>query len=299
MMHASFSDVKAALQTSAREVEEFLDATLRDGGDSTLAPIYEAMRYSALAGGKRVRPFLVLSFCELFGGDRRAALPLAAAVEMIHTYSLIHDDLPCMDDDDLRRGRPTNHKVFGEATAVLAGDALLTLAFETVASAPNLTPVQIARAVRALAEAAGARGMVGGQIMDMAAEREKPSLVTLDSLQERKTGALIRVAAELGCIAASAGEEETENARRYADGVGRAFQITDDILDVYGDTATLGKSVGSDAEEGKTTYMTYMSRAEAEDKARTLTETAQNAISPYAGAEVLLAFADMMLLREN
>jgi geranylgeranyl pyrophosphate synthase len=189
--------------------------------------------------------------------------------------------------------------VFGEATAVLAGDALLTLAFETVASAPNLSPAQITRAVRALAEAAGARGMVGGQIMDMAAEKEKPSLATLDRLQERKTGALIRVAAELGCIAASATEDEIKNALCYADGVGRAFQITDDILDVYGDTATLGKTVGSDAVEGKTTYMTYMTRKEAEEKASLLTTTAKKAILSYEGAGILLAFADMMLGREN
>lgn len=299
MTQMPFNEVKNALSASACAVEEFLDCVLTDGGDAALAPIFDAMRYSALAGGKRVRPFLVLAFCELFGGDRQAALPLAAAVEMIHTYSLIHDDLPCMDDDDLRRGRPTNHKVYGEATAVLAGDALLTFAFETVASAPCLTHAQIARAVRVLAKAAGPCGMVGGQIMDMAAESEKPSLATLDRLQERKTGALIRVAAELGCIAAFATAEETENALCYADGIGRAFQITDDILDVYGDTATLGKTVGSDAEEGKTTYMTYMSREDAEEKATSLTETAKNAISGYGGAGLLLAFADMMLKREN
>lgn len=292
-------NVREELIQSAAEVEAYLDAVLSDHGDAALTPIFDAMRYSALAGGKRIRPFLTLAFCELFGGERKAAIPFAAAVEMIHTYSLIHDDLPCMDDDDLRRGRPTNHKVYGEATAILAGDALLTFAFETVASA-ELPSVQIARAVRCLAEAAGPCGMVGGQIMDMAAETVRPDLATLNTLQSRKTGALIRAAAELGCIAAGVTDEEKLQAcRAYAEGIGRAFQITDDILDVYGDTATLGKTVGSDAEEGKTTFMSYMSRKEAEETAALLTETAKSAISPYEGAELLCAFADMMLKREN
>ena len=202
------------------------------------ADLYDAMLYSLLAGGKRLRPVLALETCRMCGGDVNTALPFACAVEMIHTYSLIHDDLPCMDDDDLRRGRPTNHKVYGEATAVLAGDALLTAAFETIAE--HGTALSAERALEAsacLGRAAGARGMVGGQALDMAGEGHSLALSEVEELQRLKTGALIAAAAEIGCIVAGGGEQEREAVRRYAQLLGLAFQIRDDMLDVDGDEA--------------------------------------------------------------
>lgn len=290
--------LKESLTRDAAAVEDKLDALLANA-DPDLAPLFEGMRYSIRAGGKRIRPFLVLSFARLFGGDGEAALTYAAAIEMVHTYSLIHDDLPCMDDDDLRRGLPTNHKVFGEAAAVLAGDALLTLAFETVADAPA-TPALALAATRALARAAGARGMVGGQTMDMAAETSHPDLATLRRLQSLKTGALIAAAAELGCIAAGVTEgKKLEDTRTYADAIGAAFQITDDILDAYGSTEALGKQTGQDARDGKITFLSFMTREEAYLAAKEESERAKGAISSYAGAEVLCALADYLLNRNH
>lgn len=291
-------DVGSALARSAQDIEAFLSANL-ENGEEELSLIFEAMRYSTLAGGKRIRPYLTLSFCQLFGGDERAAMPFAAAVEMIQTYSLIHDDLPCMDDDDYRRGRLTSHKVFGEAVAVLAGDALLTLAFEMLTKA-TLPSNLIVRAVACLAGAAGCRGMVGGQVMDMTADTQNTDLPGLMRLQEKKTGALICAAAELGCLAAGVDDaEKLRAARKYADGIGRAFQITDDILDVYGNAEKMGKAVGRDAEIGKMTYVSFMSREEAEAEARRLTQEAKKAVSSYAGSEELCAFADFLLAREK
>lgn len=272
---------------------------LLSSNDAGLAPLFEAMNYSLFAGGKRIRPFLVLAFSRLFGGDREAALSYAAAIEMVHTYSLIHDDLPCMDDDDLRRGRPTNHKVFGEANAVLAGDALLTLAFETIAGAPT-APALALLAVSILSRAAGCRGMVGGQIMDMAAETTPPDLSTLRRLQSLKTGALIIAAAELGCLSAGiTGGERMEAARTYAGAIGRAFQITDDILDAYGSTEALGKQTGQDARDGKTTYLSFLSREEAYAAAREESECAKAALASYDSAQTLTELADYLLNRNH
>ncbi len=286
------------LASAAAETEGRL-AALLDERDGDLAPLFEGMRYSILAGGKRIRPFLVLAFSRLFGGARDTALSFAAAVEMVHTYSLIHDDLPAMDNDDLRRGRPTNHKVFGEAEAILAGDALLTMAFEVLATADCPAPDAL-RAVRVLADCAGARGMVGGQMMDIRSEREAPDRATLDRLHAKKTGALIRAAAELGAISAGVRDEKIlADVRRYAAGIGLAFQITDDVLDAYGDTALLGKTTGKDEKAGKTTYLTFLSREGALALAREITETAKASISHYDGAEILLALADNLLIREN
>ena len=217
--------------------------------------LFEAMRYSLLAGGKRLRPFLVYEFCRVCGGSDAQADCAAMAVEMIHTYSLIHDDLPCMDNDDLRRGKPTNHKVFGEAAAVLAGDGLLTDAF-FVLTQSELPAEAKAELVKTLSYRAGPYGMVGGQVLDMEAEERACTRSEVLAIQKRKTGALIRAACVLGCLAADADGDKTEAADRFALHLGLAFQIVDDILDVTSDTATLGKPVGSDDAQHKNTYVT-------------------------------------------
>lgn len=269
--------------------------------DSDTALLTEAMKYSLLAPGKRVRPFLVFEFCRMFGGSLCAALPFAAAIEMVHAFSLIHDDLPCMDNDDMRRGRPTNHKKFGEATALLAGDALLIAAFGAAAENPELPPQRVCRAVSLLSHYAGAYGMTGGQIMDMQGESGGiDSLDKLRKLHSLKTGALIRSAAALGCIAAvSAGSREAKSADMYAENIGIAFQIKDDLLDVYGDAGKLGKNTGRDASDGKTTYLTFMSREEAEAALKDYTEKAVRAISGYGNNEILSDFALWLREREN
>ncbi len=220
--------------------------------DAPQKVLFEAMRYSLLAGGKRLRPTLTLALCEICGGDAAAALPFAAAVEMVHTYSLIHDDLPCMDNDEYRRGQLTNHKVYGEATAVLAGDALLTAAFGQLAAAA-LPAERIAKAVAALARCAGELGMVGGQVLDMNAETRLCTEQEVYDIQSRKTGALISAACQLGVIAAGGSQTQLSQAERYAEAIGLAFQIEDDILDVIGDARKLGKATGVD--ESKNTFV--------------------------------------------
>ena len=207
-----------------------------------------AMEYSLFAGGKRLRPALALGAAELISGNDGDALPAACALEMIHTYSLIHDDLPSMDNDDLRRGKPTSHKVYGEAIAILAGDALLTLAFETAADCGD------AAVMREIANAAGAEGMVGGQVIDLESENLKLGVPELRNLHAKKTGALIRVAVRVGAMAANANSEQLDALTRYGESIGLAFQIADDILDVVGDQNAIGKPVGSDASNNKSTY---------------------------------------------
>ena len=238
-------------------VEDFLERLFAD--KPHWADLYESMRYSILAGGKRIRPVLTLEFAHLIGMDWRRVVPVACALELVHTYSLIHDDLPCMDDDDLRRGKPTCHKAFDEATALLAGDGLLTRAFGVLASNTAVSDRAVRDAVAALSEAAGAFGMIGGQVIDLAGEQKKPSLELLLKLHAHKTGALIAVSAELGCLAAGLMRDDplTKSAITYAKGIGLAFQIIDDILDVTADAETLGKSVGSDEKSQKTTFLTY------------------------------------------
>ena len=244
--------------------------------------VCQAARYSLMGGGKRVRAVLVLSVCEMLGGDGAAAEQFAAAVEMLHCYSLIHDDLPCMDDDDLRRGRPTNHKVYGEATAVLAGDALLTAAFEWMLD-PSVTlpPQRVLEAAGVLARAAGAQGMVGGQVLDMAGEGHAMGLTEVEELQRLKTGALIRAAAEMGCVLAGGSDEQRKAVCRYAERLGLAFQIQDDILDVVGDEATLGKPVGSDAKSEKNTFVTLKGLEECHRLVDRLTDEAVEALSLF------------------
>lgn len=217
----------------------------------------ESMRYSLLAGGKRIRPVLALAFCDALGGDIEKALPAACALEMIHTYSLIHDDLPCMDDDVLRRGKPTNHVVYGECTATLAGDALQSLAFETLASAP-LESGRIVRCLKILSEAAGYRGMCQGQFLDMEGEGKNLTAEELTHINNLKTGALLSGACRMGAAAAGADEKQLEAAGTFGSLLGLAFQIRDDVLDVISTDAELGKSVGSDVQEHKNTYMALL-----------------------------------------
>ena len=226
-------------------IESYLQNACFTYPDEPQKELFSAMRYSLLAGGKRLRPILVYAFCEMCGGRWQDAAPFAAAVEMVHTYSLIHDDLPCMDNDDFRRGKPTNHKVYGEAMAVLAGDALLTAAFHRIADADMPAQVRI-DAVRVLSDCAGELGMVGGQVLDMDAEHRQCSKQEVLDIQSRKTGALIRSACQLGVLAGNGTSEQLSAAGAFTDNLGLAFQIRDDVLDVIGDPALLGKSTGTD-----------------------------------------------------
>lgn len=260
------------LEQDLAAIEAILQTAVPDG-DPLYQEVAEAMRYSLLAGGKRIRALFVLECCAALGGRREEALPLAAAIEMVHAYSLIHDDLPCMDDDDLRRGKPSCHKVYGEATALLAGDALLTLAFETAAGAPLPEGLRL-RAVAALARAAGYRGMIGGQVIDLAYENRPMEPEVLATLHRLKTGALLSVSAQLGAIAASAGEDSQRALGDFAEDVGLAFQIADDILDAVGDEAKLGKPIGSDAEQGKTTFVTLYGVEASREQVRACTDRA-------------------------
>lgn len=291
-------NVEELLAADKALIEEALKGAFR--GRAPHADIYDAMNYSLLAGGKRVRPILTLETCRMCGGEPADALPFACAVEMVHTYSLIHDDLPCMDDDDLRRGRPTNHKVYGEATAVLAGDALLTAAFETALTARETLPAQrVVEALDCLARAAGAGGMVGGQAMDMAGEGRSLTQADVEELQRLKTGALIAAAAELGCVAAGGDEADRAAVRRYAGKLGLAFQIRDDMLDVTGDAGELGKSTGSDAKAEKTTFVTLKGLEECGRMVEKLTAEAQEALERFQRPQVLAELARDLVKRTN
>ncbi|HEV3165848.1 MAG TPA: farnesyl diphosphate synthase [Isosphaeraceae bacterium] len=288
------------VQDARRRVDEALGRFLpsQDGDPSGGCParLAAAMRYSVLGGGKRLRPILVLLAAEACGADPAAALPAACALEMVHTYSLIHDDLPAMDDDDLRRGRPTCHKAFDEATAVLAGDALLTLAFELLAR--HVRPAEAAAAcVRTLAEAAGPAGMVGGQMADLEAEgRTDATLEALEAIHRRKTGALLRASVRLGGLVAEASEDRLRALDRYGQGVGLAFQIVDDLLDVEGDEAKLGKRVGKDSGLGKWTYPGVLGSEGSRLRARQVVEDATAALEPLGdqGARLRALALDLL-----
>ena len=242
-MMQMYKDTTAYYQ---EKIESYLNDHCFCNSHDPQQTLFEAMRYSLLAGGKRLRPLLVLEFCRLCGGDIEKAMPFAAAVEMIHTYSLIHDDLPCMDNDDFRRGNPTNHKVYGEAVAVLAGDALLTAAFGFIAKSDLSAQCRI-RAIEVLSDCAGELGMVGGQVLDIASESRQCTVQEVLDIQSRKTGALIRAACQLGVIAAEGSAEQLTAAAHFADHLGLAFQIRDDMLDVIGNAQILGKAVGTDS----------------------------------------------------
>ena len=269
--------------------------------DEDLQALLNSERYSLFAGGKRIRPFLTMEFCRLFGGEDEAALPFACAVEMIHTYSLIHDDLPCMDDDEMRRGKPTNHRVFGEATALLAGDALLTGAFEAAASNTAAGAEISAKAVAYLANCAGRYGMIGGQIMDLAGEERKLSLDELLKLHSLKTGALINAACVLGALAAGVSFTDPcmNDVVTYAESIGLAFQIVDDILDRTGDSKLLGKNVGSDESNQKTTLLSFYTVEEARFYAEKLTRDAVLALKKYPDSDALCSLAEWLASRDR
>ncbi|MGD9269491.1 MAG: polyprenyl synthetase family protein [Syntrophobacterales bacterium] len=246
-------DLKQYLEARRLMVEEALEIALpqQDGPESR---VVEAMRYSLFAGGKRLRPILCLAASEAVGGDIQSAMPAGCALEMIHTYSLIHDDLPAMDDDDLRRGKPTNHKVFGEAIAILAGDGLLTEAFVLLSDYHALLPERAVQVIGVIAEAASYRGMVGGQVVDMLSQNKPADLETVQQMHSRKTAALIAAATESGALAGKGSEAQVAALARYGRAIGLAFQIADDILDIEGDTELLGKTTGADEARGKVTY---------------------------------------------
>lgn len=260
--------------------------------------VVEAMKYSLVNGGKRLRPILCLEFAKACGGDRFDALDFACAVEYVHTYSLIHDDLPCMDDDDMRRGKPSCHKKFGEATALLAGDALLTHSFQIVADC-DLTDSKIARACALLAQNAGVQGMVGGQVIDLKYESETPDLRQLLSVHRLKTGALISAACLLGCIAAGADDNKIAAASAFAYDLGVAFQIKDDILDVTGSSEELGKPVGSDEENNKTTYVTLRGIENAQKDVEKLTSAAISRLSEFQNTEFLEILSHYLVNRNK
>lgn len=262
--------------------------------------IYDAMRYSLFAGGKRLRPVLLMAAADAVGGSGEKYLPVACALEMIHTYSLIHDDLPAMDNDDFRRGKPTNHKVYGDGMAVLAGDGLLTAAFEVIMNQPDVAPATLVKVAREIAAAAGPAGMVGGQALDLLCGGHMPDAETLEWMHRAKTGAMFRAALRTGALLAGADEERLTALTTYAEQFGLAFQITDDILDVTGDQAKIGKPVGSDAKNEKATYVSLYSLEEA----RRLAEKAANdALASIAGlgdrAAILRELVQYLLTRES
>lgn len=264
--------------------------------------VTEAMRYSLLAGGKRLRCALALEFCLALGGQKEDVLPFACALEMVHAYSLIHDDLPCMDDDDMRRGKPSCHIAFGEANALLAGDGLLTKAFEVMAQQSKIPPERTVLAVGVLAQAIGHHGMIGGQRMDLQNEGKEVGIEVIEQTNRLKTGALIIAAAQLGCIAAGADSKMTELAKKYAEQIGLAFQITDDILDCTSSAEVLGKPIGSDAENHKTTYVSVYGLEKAMSIAAEEIQKAKDALNQMGMQErspFLYDMADYILSRKN
>lgn len=292
------------MSLTIKAVAERMNATL-----DTLLPmptgpearVVEAMRYAALDGGKRLRPFLVLATAELFAVPEARSLRAAAAVEMIHCYSLIHDDLPCMDDDDLRRGRPTCHKAFDEETALLAGDGLQARAFEILAEAATHPDADVRCAlVRLLADAAGSWGMVGGQMFDLRAQQNARDLEAVIRLQGMKTGRLIGFSCEAGAILGQADAAQRAMLRDYAQALGLAFQIADDLLDVTGDEADMGKKLGKDAAAGKVTFVSLLGVAEARKRAESLVADAVTALSAFgAAADPLRDIARFVITRQN
>jgi geranylgeranyl diphosphate synthase type II len=277
----------------SREYREFTEEYLKNiypkFRSEPQAELFDAMEYSLLAGGKRLRPIFVLDFCRMCGGDWRKAAPFAAAMEMIHTYSLIHDDLPCMDNDDFRRGRPTNHKVYGETMAILAGDALLTDAFMLASSAQLPDPSRMGFAISVLAQNAGSLGMVGGQVLDIRSEIRELSEQEVIDIQSRKTGALINAACVLGVIAAGGDEKKLEAAASFAGALGMAFQIRDDMLDVIGTQHEMGKGVGTD--ESKNTFVKLYGLDKCEELVQKYTAVAIDALNVFENNSYMIDLA--------
>ena len=287
------------LEAQLLEYRVFVEDYLRDFyeqlHDLPQRKLFEAMEYSLLAGGKRLRPVFAFEFCKMSGGQWQNAAPFGAAVEMIHTYSLIHDDLPCMDNDDFRRGRPTNHKVYGEAMAVLAGDALLTDAFMVASLAKLPRPEDMAFAIDVLAHTAGSMGMVGGQVLDMNSQERECTEEEILNIQSRKTGALINASCVLGVIAGGGTETQIEAAAKFASGLGLAFQIRDDMLDVIGTQEEMGKGVGTD--EDKNTFVKLYGLEKCEELVRKYTEFAIDSLNVFENTDFMIALANSLTER--
>ncbi|MCD6186698.1 MAG: polyprenyl synthetase family protein [Desulfuromusa sp.] len=275
------------LQTYLKERVRLVDSSLDrflPGVDTLPTRLHTAMRYSVFAGGKRIRPILMLAACEAVGGEMKKVLPAACAIEMVHSYSLIHDDLPAMDDDDFRRGNPTNHKVYGEATAILAGDGLLTEAFILLSNKNiwgDIPAEQSLEVINIIAKGSGSCGMVGGQVVDMEAEKSPVDLTTLEYIHTHKTGALILAAIEVGALLGGASAKQRRALRNYGEAAGLAFQVPDDILDIVADPSQLGKDVGSDQQRGKATYPALLGLDGARQRANELRDVALSALDIF------------------
>ena len=292
-------ELKEYLEKQRLIVEKALETALPEI-EGREARVVEAMRYSLFAGGKRLRPILCLAAAQAVGGKIEAAMPAACALEMIHTYSLIHDDLPAMDDDDLRRGKPTSHVVFGEAIAILAGDGLLTEAFVILSDYHILPSERVLRLIGVISRAAGYRGMVGGQVVDMLSQNKPADLETVQQMHSRKTAALISAATESGALAGGGTDEQVEALARYGRAIGLAFQIADDILDIEGSTEVLGKTAGSDVVRGKVTYPAAAGLEGSREAARTLVNQALAALEGFDGkANLLRALASYIIARKK
>ena len=289
--------MKNELQTYVSHIENYLSGCFDFYEFEPQHVLFDSMRYSLLAGGKRLRPVFVFDFCRMAGGCWPDATPFAAAVEMIHTYSLIHDDLPSMDNDDFRRGRPTNHKIFGEAIAILAGDALLTDAFMVASTAQLANPKDMAFAIGMLAECAGSMGMVGGQVLDIQSESRELTEQEVIDIQTRKTGALINAACVLGAVAGGGSEEQIDAAAQFAAGIGLAFQIRDDMLDVIGTQEEMGKGVGTD--ETKNTFVRLYGLEKCEELVKRYTNYAIDALSVFEDIEYITALAKSLTDRRT
>ncbi|MCU0573405.1 MAG: polyprenyl synthetase family protein [Syntrophobacteraceae bacterium] len=293
-------DLKLYLAEQKREVEAALESAF-PAPTGLQRSVIEAARYSLFAGGKRLRPILCLTAAAVVGGSSKALMPAACALEMIHTYSLIHDDLPAMDNDDYRRGQLTNHKVYGEAIAILAGDALLTEAFELMARTrdiPEQSPDRVLKAIRILVKAAGYRGMIGGQVIDLECENLETDMATVEYMHIHKTGALLSASLEIGALLGGGSPEQTSCLKRYGHHFGLAFQITDDLLDVEGDAAEMGKQPGSDVARNKKTYPALLGLARSKESAREHVEQALHQLAAFGrAAEPLRALARYLLIR--
>lgn len=291
-------DFKEELKKKAAVVEEALERFL-PSADTYPPLIHQAMRYSVLGGGKRLRPALVMASAEVVGGSSLDVLPAACALELIHAYSLVHDDLPAMDNDDYRRGKLTNHKVYGEAMALLAGDALLTLAFKLLAECKTSRPEDIVKIIHEVAVGAGTLGLIGGQVVDTFSAGEEINAATLEYIHRHKTGAMYRISVRTGAILAGAGEEELAHLTEYAEYMGLAFQIKDDILDIEGDEKKLGKPVGSDIRNKKATYPALFGLEKSKEKARSAVESAKKALQSFGEeAHFLRSLVDYVIKRD-
>lgn len=293
---SQFSELRSQIEDRLNDYTDY-------ASNISQASVLEAMRYSLLGGGKRIRAVLAIEFCKAFGRSSELVMPAACALEMIHAYSLIHDDLPCMDDDDMRRGKPSNHKQYGEGLAVLAGDGLLTLAFEVVSNKDTLELIGLERAIEiigVLSRAAGEYGMLGGQVIDVLSEGKSLTLSQHSEMVAMKTGALICAAVQCGCIAAKATSTQTKLALSYAKKIGLAFQITDDVLDVVGESSVLGKNVGSDEKSEKVTFVSLLGLKEAQKKADELFISAKEDLAElFPESTFLTAFTELLSHRNS